>query len=103
MKNSKLGKALILFIGSAILCAAVVLIFLFVPEHPEEILGLGIAAAVLAFTIMPAYAIAWTKFKDASFYAGFSIGYMFGFGFFLLPLIFAPFFAAWFYIDCFRD
>ena len=83
------------------MCAAVVLIFLFVPEHPEEILGLGIGMAVLSFTVMPAYAIAWTKFKDADFYASFKLGYVFGFGFFLLPLIFAPFFAIWFYIDCF--
>lgn len=103
MVNGKLLKALILFVGSAILCAAVVLMFLFIPEQPEDILGLGIAISVLAFTVMPAYAIAWTKFKDADFYSGFSIGYLFGFGFVLLPLIFAPFFAVWFYIDCFRD
>ena len=101
MVNRKIGKAVVLFVGSVILCAAVVLLFLFVPEHPEEMLGLGIGMSVLAFTVMPAYAITWTKFRDASFYAAFGLGYLFGFGFVLLPLIFAPFFAIWFYIDCF--
>lgn len=103
MPTEKIRKAAVLFIGSVILCAAVVLIYLFVPEHPEEILGLGIGASVLAFTVMPAYAVAWTKFKDAGFYANFRLGYVFGLGFFLLSLIFAPFFAVWFYVDSFRN
>lgn len=101
MKNPKIRLALILFIASVVACVAVLLMFVFIPEHPEDMLGLGIFMSVWSFTLIPAYAISIKKFNGIDFSTAFWLGYVYGFGLIVLPLIFAPFFAVWFYIDAF--